>query len=56
MNRPETRKDDLSNDEVVERARRALIKAGERAMADYKRFGIDPVISEPGKKSKSANR
>jgi hypothetical protein len=47
MNRPETPTHQISNDEVVERARRALVKAGAKAMADYKRFGIEPVIANP---------
>jgi hypothetical protein len=34
------------SDDFVARAKRAMLRASDRAMADYKRFGIEPVISE----------
>ena len=34
------------NDDFIARAERAMVRAGARAMADYKRFGIEPVVAE----------
>jgi len=42
-NPPETKR--LTDDEIVERARRAMVRASDKAMEDYKRFGIEPVLS-----------
>jgi hypothetical protein len=46
----------LSNEEVIARAERAMRRASEKAMADYKRFGIEPVVApflqNNGKKAK----
>jgi hypothetical protein len=44
----------LSDEEIIARAGRAMARASEKAMADYKRFGIDPVISNPPKQSEGA--
>jgi hypothetical protein len=44
-----------ANDDFVTRAQRAMNRAGEKAMADYKRFGIEPVIAPfPAKVEKKA--
>jgi hypothetical protein len=35
----------VTDDEVIARAQRAMLRASDKAMADYKRFGIEPVIA-----------
>jgi hypothetical protein len=43
--------------EFVERARRAMIRASDKAMEDYKRFGIEPVLATSSSvKSKQASK
>ena len=37
-------------DDFVARAQRAMLRAGQRAMADYKNFGLEPVIGKFRKK------
>ena len=43
-------------DDFVARAQRAMNRAGEKAMADYKRFGIEPVIAPFPKKDEKKAR
>jgi hypothetical protein len=54
MNTGDSSDNALSDEEIIARAGRAMARASEKAMADYKRFGIDPVISNPPKQSEGA--
>jgi hypothetical protein len=53
MNTGNSSEKPLSDDEVIARAERAMARASEKAMADYKRLGIEPVIWNPPKDSES---
>ena len=45
----------VGSDDFVARAQRAMNRAGEKAMADYKRFGIEPVVAPFTKKEEKKN-
>ena len=46
MNRFKKPEHQISDDEVVARAQRAMVRAGQKALAEYRRAGIDPVVAE----------
>lgn len=43
----------ISDEEVIARAERAMQRASDKAMEDYKRFGIEPVIAPFRKKGET---
>ena len=43
----------ISDEEVIARAERAMQRASDKAMEDYKRFGIEPVIAPSRKKGET---
>lgn len=38
-------KNGTGSDNFVARAKRAMLRASDKAMEDYKRFGVDPVVT-----------
>ena len=45
----------IEGDDFVARAQRAMNRAGQRAMADYKTFGLEPVVGKFRKKEEKAH-
>ena len=45
MNRSADKTKQNGSDDFVARAKRAMLRASDRAMADYERFEVEPVIS-----------
>jgi hypothetical protein len=46
MNKTQAPSKQVVDEEVIARAQRAMERASAKAMEDYKRFGIEPVIAE----------
>ena len=46
------KKNQNGSGDFVARAKRAMLRASDRAMADYERFGIEPVIEPASAKKK----